>query len=299
MRRRWIGTMAVATAVAGAVTAVAVAAPPAGTPDVSKMAITANDVPGAQVVRQTGTPSTAATPAYLRALKLTKPYGASHYTSVVNTVVLEPTAAQATARFAQASKNFSSPKVQAALRKQLLASVAKKGVKVSLSIIRPRALKVGDSAVELGVVMRAGSKRTNASFAIFRVDRVLYEDVASGSGAVVDVNDATALGKLVEGHVDAALAPTSITAPAVSGTAQQGQTLTASNGTWGGSPTGYAYQWQRCDASGANCADIAGATGSTYAVGSGDVGSTLRVSVTATNKFGSVAAPSAVTAAVT
>ena len=36
----------------------------------------------------------------------------------------------------------------------------------------------------------------------------------------------------------------------------------------------YTYQWRRCDASGANCADIAGATGATYALGTADVGST-------------------------
>ena len=43
-----------------------------------------------------------------------------------------------------------------------------------------------------------------------------------------------------------AAAPSNTTPPAVTGTPKVGQTLTVSNGTWTGSPTGYTYQWQRC-----------------------------------------------------
>jgi hypothetical protein len=74
--------------------------------------------------------------------------------------------------------------------------------------------------------------------------------------------------------------------PSISGRAQAGQTLTASPGTWTGSPPSYAYQWQRCDASGGNCQAIASATGTTYPVGEADVESTLRVVVTASNPSG-------------
>jgi thermitase len=93
-------------------------------------------------------------------------------------------------------------------------------------------------------------------------------------------------------------APVNTALPTVSGTAQEGKTLAASNGSWSGSPTGYAYQWRRCDAAGANCADLAGATGATYATVTGDVGSTLRVAVTATNTYGSAGSASAATAVV-
>ena len=43
-------------------------------------------------------------------------------------------------------------------------------------------------------------------------------------------------------------------APAITGTAKDGQTLTAENGTWEGTPTiTYSYQWQRCNGAGEAC----------------------------------------------
>ena len=92
--------------------------------------------------------------------------------------------------------------------------------------------------------------------------------------------------------------PVNTVLPTISGTAQVGQTLTASAGTWTGTqPITYAYQWRRCNTSGASCADIA-ATGSSYAATSADVGSTLRVVVTATNSAGTATATSDPTAVV-
>jgi hypothetical protein len=85
----------------------------------------------------------------------------------------------------------------------------------------------------------------------------------------------------------------------VSGTAQQGQTLTAATGSWSGTtPMTYTYQWQHCDSSGQACAPVTGATTSSYVLASGDVGSTMRASVTASNSVGSASASSAATAVV-
>src|SRR5437868_6394773 len=81
--------------------------------------------------------------------------------------------------------------------------------------------------------------------------------------------------------------PSNTSPPTISGTAQQGQTLTASNGSWTNSPSSYAYQWQRCDSAGANCTAIAGATSQTYVPVAEDVGFSLRVAVTASNAGGS------------
>jgi hypothetical protein len=93
--------------------------------------------------------------------------------------------------------------------------------------------------------------------------------------------------------------PSNSALPTVTGTAKEGQTLTAQNGSWSGAqPQSYSYEWQRCDASGNNCAFLNGALASSYTLGFGDVGSTLRVTVTATNTDGTASASSTATAVV-
>jgi parallel beta-helix repeat protein len=78
-----------------------------------------------------------------------------------------------------------------------------------------------------------------------------------------------------------------------------GQKLTASTGTWSGAtPMTFTYSWARCDKAGGSCVSIAGATTNSYMVASGDGGSALRVTVTATNPYGSATANSPATAAV-
>jgi hypothetical protein len=96
-----------------------------------------------------------------------------------------------------------------------------------------------------------------------------------------------------------AIAPANTSPPTIAGTGVSGQTLTSSTGTWSGSPTSYAFQWQRCDGGGSNCVALIGASGSTYALTSVDVGTTLRTSVTATNATGSATATSPATAGIT
>jgi hypothetical protein len=94
-------------------------------------------------------------------------------------------------------------------------------------------------------------------------------------------------------------APVNTVEPKISGTPQEGQTLSATSGTWTSSTTpSYAYQWRRCDTQGNGCANIGGADTSTYLVRSADVGNTLRVRVTAKNADGSTQASSNETAVV-
>ena len=82
-------------------------------------------------------------------------------------------------------------------------------------------------------------------------------------------------------------APSNTVAPAVSGTATVGQTLSTTNGTWiGSSPITYTYQWQRSEF------NIGGATSSTYTLVAADAENTIRCVVTGTNIYGNASANS-------
>ena len=106
------------------------------------------------------------------------------------------------------------------------------------------------------------------------------------------------------GSAQSQTAPTNTGEPNILGTPVEGETLTASNGTWSDSPTTFAYGWLRCPndggaADGSNCGVIPSATKSTYLVLAADVGLRIRVRVTASNTDGSVSAVSNATNIVT
>jgi hypothetical protein len=118
---------------------------------------------------------------------------------------------------------------------------------------------------------------------------------ASGEGG-----KATASSGLTDGVKPGLPAPPSNTAPPqLSGQARDDEPLTATLGNWTGGVVSFQNQWLRCaSASGANCTPIAGATGTTYTPTHGDVGSTMRFHVIATNAAGSSSAESAPSAIV-
>jgi len=118
-----------------------------------------------------------------------------------------------------------------------------------------------------------------------------------GGGATLAV--AIGLGALAgAGTAASAAAPVNTSRPTVSGTAQEGQTLTGNRGSWSGNPTAYNYFWTRCDRNGNACADISGAHAATYVLTSADVGNTIRFKVEAKNASGSTFASSVPTAVV-
>jgi hypothetical protein len=114
---------------------------------------------------------------------------------------------------------------------------------------------------------------------------------ADGSVSVTSVATAVAAAVTAE--------PTNSSPPTLSGTAQEGQTLTASKGTWTGTePIAYTYAWQRCDSSGGHCSTIGGVTGTTYTLQKVDIDKTLRVEVSAKNAGGTTSARSGSTVVV-
>lgn len=98
--------------------------------------------------------------------------------------------------------------------------------------------------------------------------------VATSTGQLTVVSAATPVIALPD--------PVNLTLPTIGGTAEQGQILTSDPGTWTNAVS-FTYQWEDCDATGANCVNIAGATASTYTLAASDVGHTIRLTVTAYN----------------
>jgi hypothetical protein len=133
--------------------------------------------------------------------------------------------------------------------------------------------------------MRAGKRR----------GRLLFAGVAAGLAGSTSLVFAVFPG--VGGAVGLAK-PVNSSPPTISGTAQEGSTLTGNRGTWNNNPTDYDYVWRRCASDGFSCVNIVDATNLTYTLKSVDVGHTLRFRVVAKNADGRTAAVSAPTAVI-
>jgi hypothetical protein len=75
--------------------------------------------------------------------------------------------------------------------------------------------------------------------------------------------------------------PQNATPPRITGTAQQGQVLTITPGTWTPVQSSITEQWEDCTA--LACTSTPGQIGTSYTVGAGDVGHTIRVLETDSN----------------
>jgi len=84
-------------------------------------------------------------------------------------------------------------------------------------------------------------------------------------------------------------APVSRSLPTITGTPVEGETLTATPGTWAGvGPISFGYQWTRCNAKGefSSCVPILVTSRPTYTLRAADVGHRIFVQVKALNGFG-------------
>lgn len=292
--RAWAGVFASVVAVA-AVVVPAGAAPAPAAPSVAGMTLAAADVPGSKVISQGKVTAGGYLAAYQRTLRFAAPYGGSRLVGVRSQGMLAKTAKQVSTDLAVYQRVFNSPLGRKAFVAGIAKGFAVKPTAVKLSPLRHPG--VGDGTVEqpLSVALPVG--QTYESLLYMRLDRVLVQFVFIG-GRPVSQADSSSLARIAVAHVTQQLTPVDVTPPTVSGTVDVGQTLTLTPGSWSNSDVTLADQWQRCDGTGANCADIPGATTATYVVVDTDAGSTFRVVETATDRFGAPTATSAVTAAV-
>jgi hypothetical protein len=286
----------VVVALVAALALALVAGASAASPDVSAMNLQAADVPGAKLVNQRVVNEKGYSAAYERTFAFTSASSGAGLILLDAETKLGATASVAAADVSSAEKPFAS----SAGRKRLAATIAKSAK------VKPKAVTVGalrrvtgyDQGFELPVSFPAKGKRGYENLIFLRLDRVavtIFEIGLHPIAAAVTAKYATT----IAGHIGTELAPIMAAPPTVTGTAVQGQTLTAVPGTWTAPEATFTYQWQHCDAAGANCADVAGATAQTYAVTAADVGATLVVVVKATNRFGTPTALSVATVAVT
>ncbi len=112
----------------------------------------------------------------------------------------------------------------------------------------------------------------------------LVVTATNGAGSTSATSEPTSLIK--------ALLPSNTSLPSITGLAEDGSTLTGAKGSWTGSEPSFSYQWLLCNASGASCKEVSGATGTTLGLLTGEIGSTVRLVVTATNSAGSTSATS-------
>jgi hypothetical protein len=274
--------------------------PAAGAPDPARMVLLPADLGGARVIRQRYYRETAfpADSSYLRQFASAR-VGSTRLRWVDSEAEVGTTAA-GTARFLRAFERLLRRKEFQLAAAQVLADhLPSPRADWSVRVGPRRGLRVGAQSSDRLVRFTLGRRSVDAHFAFLRVDRVVGVLLLVGEpGRRVPVSVVQRLARVVVGRIGAELTPRSTGAPLISGAAVVGQTLTASRGTWTGSPTGFAYRWQRCDALGLSCAAVAGATGERYVVAAADVGSRIRVSVSARSPFGTTASVSAPTAVV-
>ena len=296
MKSRTIAALLVLAA-AAALAATAGFAAVSASPDPAQMALLAGDIPNSKVAGRRIKPEAGYVAAYEREFELSKPYGSSKVLYINSEVSLAAAAKTTIADIAGLRRFLGSTQGRQLLTSSIAGEVGTTVKAKDVTIGKLRTPPIGDEGVLVSVTVRTKSGPVYAAISWFRVDRALSFLVVIGLRPVGPVAVGK-LGGMIVAHVGQQFTPVSTVPPTIAGTPVQGQTLTASTGTFSMTPA-FTYAWQRCDAAGAACTDIVGATAPTYLVATEDVATTLRVSVTATNRFGAATGQSLQTAAVT
>jgi len=277
--------------------------PPANTPDLSQMALRVTDLPaGAKVATQRYVKPDGALAEYDREFKSgTARVGKARLLDLENDIEIHRSADEAAFNFDQFRGIVSTKKGRQAFARLFAKELGSSGPfgKSKVTAGKPLVLGAGDDSIALPFAVGTPLGELRIVIALHRTDRVLsFLVMVGGFNAKLPTSAARTIARPVAQHMHDGLSPINATVPTIAGTVQVNQTLTAAAGTWKNTPTKLAYQWERCDAAGANCVAIPGATALTYIVQATDAGATLRVTETATNNIGSVTATSLQTSAV-
>jgi hypothetical protein len=293
------GLGAVLCVLAVTATAAPAYAPPAGWPHLGAMALAPEDFAAGATVKRQGyvKPGQRTLAEYDREFReLSVKVGGKRLSAIENDVILERTSGDA-------DVFIESLRLGLALVSAEVGKEFAKGSHLKVTYTKVgKAVRLGAGDNSVGATIRIGTRIGEIRLVIGavqvgQVDSVFYfAGVPRGKAGIAE---AKKLARIMADHIRATLVPANSVAPTISGTPQVGQTLSAVPGTWLSFPSGYSYQWQRCDAAGSNCAPLTGATGSSYVVAAEDAGSTLEVVVAAQSSYGTGTAGSAPTAVVT
>jgi hypothetical protein len=300
-----LGALAVTAAALGAAAASGAGSPSEG-PALETMALSTSDFAGGAVVYRQGFQSvqTPFVAKYLRYFAPGARLGGQRLLAVASIVDLLDDAGTTSLAFDAVRTAFNSPAGRRLIANQFIqeVKVSSKGkLKVkSVAFGRVVTLAAGQGSFRVLMKLRTNVGPVEVAIVGIVVDRAIGLLALDGFPRR-HVPAATAvLGaqKLAQ-HFQLAFMVRNITPPTVVGAPARGSTLSADRGRWAGGPSSFTYQWNRCDAAGANCAAIAGAVSQTYVPGTADAGARLTVTVTATNSVSSIPVSSAATAPVT
>lgn len=274
-------------------------------PPLGSFVLAPSDFTSGGVVLTQNAESTGGKQLYMRVFKEGARFGGKPFLTAVSLALVEPDSSTADFDYGAFQLLSKSKSGRSQLAQAFGADFVKGlGAKVEKKLKAKKAIvgapvADGTAALWLPLTIKSSLGTIRISLEIAHVDRVVSVDVLlSQFNGTITASDSRAAIAAIEQRLTADFTVANTAAPTISGTPAAGQTLTADAGTWTGAPSNFAYAWSRCDSTGANCQPIAGATASTYVVGSADAGSTLVVAATGSNSVGSATATSAPTAPV-
>jgi hypothetical protein len=303
-RRRAVAVVAVAGAfLAGA--AAWAASPPEG-PQLEAMALSTSDFArGAAVAREGFEPASAPVVAhFVRIFHAGARLDGQRLLGVVSTVYLVDSTGTATVGFLQIQGELST----AAGRRAVAADIKRNVATSTQGLVRVKTVTFGrinrfqaaQGAFRETIKLHTNRGTIELAVVAIVLDRAIgLLELDGYPRKHIPVATAMAGARKLEEHFQVAFQIRNVVAPAITGTPKLGATLTADRGRWAGGPSSFTYQWNHCDAAGANCVPVAGAVAPTYVPGTADAGMRITVTVTATNSVSSKPVTSTATSPVT